>query len=84
MSIKVKSLRELQQKGEKAILGKDVILLTSRKGPVGVLIPVTRETLPVIQSETERMMAIQSLKKTWALARDLKLDQMEQDEIDLE
>jgi hypothetical protein len=78
-----KSLRELQQKGEKAV-GKDPMVLTNRRGPVGILIPVTSETLPYIEREVQKMSAQQSLRKTWATAREHGLDRLSQDEIEQE
>ncbi|MEO5969893.1 MAG: hypothetical protein ABIQ95_08195 [Bdellovibrionia bacterium] len=82
--MRAKALRELQQQGEKAISSQEPILLTNRKGPVGVLIPVTQESLPFLQAETEKWMALQSLKKTWALAREVGLDQLSLEEINQE
>jgi len=82
--MRAKPLRDLQQQGEKAIIGDQPILLTNRRGPVGVLIPVTQDSLPLIQAETEKWMALQSLKKTWALAREAGLDQLTLIDIDRE
>ncbi len=82
--MRAKPLRELQQQGEKGISGEQPILLTSRKGPVGILIPVTQDSLPLIQAETEKWMALQSLKKTWVLARESGLDQLDLEEINRE
>src|SRR4051812_42706687 len=82
--MRAKSLRELQQKGEKVISGDQPILLTSRKAPVGALIPVTLNSLPFVQAEAEKWMALESLRKTWALARETGLDQMSSAEIDQE
>lgn len=78
-----KSLRELQQKGGKAI-GKEPIVIMNRNGPVGVLIPVNSETLFRIQKEVERMLALESLSQTWQLARKAGLDQMTNEEINAE
>jgi antitoxin (DNA-binding transcriptional repressor) of toxin-antitoxin stability system len=78
-----KSLRELQQKGGKAI-GNEPVVVTSRKGPVGVLIPVTSESLPRIQQEVQRMLALESLSETWKLAREAGLDRMTDEEINAE
>jgi hypothetical protein len=75
-----KSLRELQQKGGKAI-GTEPVVVTSRKGPVGVLIPVTSESLGRVQQEVRRMLALESLTDTWRLAREAGLDQMSDHEI---
>ena len=78
-----KSLRELQQKGGKAI-GTEPVVVTSRKGPVGVLIPVTSESLPRVQQEVQRMLALESLSETWKLARESGLDRMTDVEIEAE
>lgn len=78
-----KSLRELQQKGGKAI-GTEPVVVTSRKGPVGVLIPVTSESLPRVQQEVQRMLALESLSETWKFARKAGLDQMTDEEIEAE
>lgn len=78
-----KSLRELQQKGGKAI-GSEPVVVTSRKGPVGVLIPVTSESLPRIQQEVQRMLALESLSETWKLAREIGLERMTDEEIQAE
>ncbi len=78
-----KSLRELQQKGSKAI-GTEPIVVTARKGPVGLLIPVTAESLPRVQQEVQKMLALESLSETWKLARETGLDQMSDLEIEAE
>ena len=78
-----KSLRELQQKGGKAI-GTEPIVVTSRKGPVGVLIPVTSESLPRVQQEIQKMLALESLSQTWKLAQETGLSLMTDQEIDSE
>lgn len=78
-----KSLRELQQKGSKAI-GNEPVVVTSRKGPVGVLIPVTSDSLPRIQKEVQRMLALESLSETWKLAREVGLALMTDEEIQAE
>lgn len=75
-----KSLREIQQKGEKSV-GTEPIVLTNRKGPVGILIPVTEETFPFIQREVRKLTALESLRKTWESARVMKLDRMPESEI---
>ncbi|MGZ3697067.1 MAG: hypothetical protein ACXWPM_06370 [Bdellovibrionota bacterium] len=75
-----KSLRELQQKGGKAI-GNEPVVVVNRKGPVGVLIPVTSESLPRVQQEVQRMLALESLSETWKLARETGLDRLTDEEI---
>jgi hypothetical protein len=78
-----KSLRELQQKGDKAI-GSEPVVIVNRKGPVGVLIPVTSESLPRVQQEIQRMLALESLTETWKLAKSAGLDQLSDQEIKTE
>ena len=82
--MQAKTLRELQLKGEKMIADDQPTLITNRKGPVGVLIPVTKESLPLIQAEAEKWMALEALKKTWTLARKAGLDTLSDGEIDSE
>lgn len=82
--MKSKSLREFQQNGKKAIQGEHPMLLTNRKGPIGILIPVSSENLSFVQAEAEKIMALQSLKKTWELAKNLDLDQLTLEDIDKE
>ena len=80
LSVNAKSLRELQQKGEKAI-GQDPMIVFNRKGPLGVLIPVTQESLPRIQREIQKMLALESLSQSWKLAQEAGLDQLTENEV---
>ncbi len=70
-----KSLRSLQQQGERS-MGTEPIVLTNRKGPVGILIPVTEESFAFIQREVKKLTALESLRETWESARGSKLDRM--------
>ncbi len=79
-----RSLREIQQKGEKAISGIEPLLITTRKGPIGVLMPVTLDSLSFIQREIQKVTALQSLRDSWALAKELKLDRLSDIEINHE
>ena len=82
--VRTKSLRELQQRGERAIEGDSPLLLTSRKGVVGILLPVNEENLLDIQQDVQRITALQSLRKTWARAREAGLADMAPEDIDEE
>ena len=83
--MQTKSLREIQQKGERAIrTGDEPILLTTRKGPVGIFVPVTSESVSYMERDLRKMMALQSLRETWHLARETGLDRLSRAEIDRE
>lgn len=76
-----KSLRELQQKGEKALEDKEPVLLTTRNGPIGILIPVDMNSLPELQRDLQRIIAMKSLRDTWSRARSTQLDKLTDDDI---
>lgn len=82
--MRTKSLRELQQKGERALTGDSPLLLTSRKGVVGILLPVTEENVLHVQADVQRLAAMHSLRKTWKRAHKLGLSTLSADDIDHE
>ncbi len=82
--MRTKSLREIQQQGEKAISGFEPFLITSRKGPLGVLMPVSVESLSYVQKEMQKIAALESLRNSWNLSKENGLDKLSDAEIQKE
>ncbi len=82
--MKTRSLREIQQKGERAITKNDPVVLTTRNGPIGILIPASLETIADLQRDIQKVLALQSLRETWKLASQKGLDRLSDVEINNE
>jgi hypothetical protein len=80
------ALRELQQKGLKAVnlFAHEPLLLEDRSGPAYFLIPVQKENLETQFLELERAMALSNLHNWQQRALELGLDQMSSEEINEE
>lgn len=80
------ALRDLQQKGLKAVegLSNELVLLESRTGPAYFLVPAQKANLEAQFLELERAMALSNLHNWQQKACELGLDQMSLEEINAE
>ncbi len=80
------ALRDLQQKGLKAIAGvsNELVLLESRAGPAYFLVPAQKANLDTQALELERAMALSNLHNWQQRATELGLNDMSLKEINQE